>query len=66
MVMERCPLFYVCESPSKRENSWACINCHEEKLKMCVAYIIAYKLGWVELKETPAEEISIPQAIKSR
>jgi len=62
--MEKCSLFLLCDSPSKRNGKWACVKSHEERMKMCVVYIIGCKLGWVEIKkEKSKEKISIPEVI---
>jgi hypothetical protein len=47
--MEKCPLLLLkeCKSPSKTNEGWACTKPHEERVKMCIEYVIACnKLEW--------------------
>jgi hypothetical protein len=54
--MGKCPLFLLCQSPSKRNGGWACTKSHDERIKMCAIYVIAYQLGWIEISEEKFKE----------
>jgi hypothetical protein len=55
-----CPFRFLCSSPSKRENSWACSNHpHKERMKMCIEYVRAFNNKWID--EISEKEIFVKE-----